>query len=236
MHLQISLHHVSMTRLETNQPDCIIRGNADIVISRKEIGDERATQRIREHNAKRMLAYSSVAQLGYVFMGIGLGTAAGVAAACFQIIAHACTKSLLFLCVGRLSSTVGHNKHLAVLRGSGWEAPVAGIGFGVGALSMVGIPLFGGFAAKVHFANASISGDEKILLTLLVLAVSSILNALYYIPAVLAIWSDRREASGHVEHDRFNSAAVILLSLAVILLGINFQPIMDVIVRGLQLM
>ena len=68
------------------------------------------------------------------------------------------------------------------------------------------------------------------------LAVSSILNALYYIPAVLAIWSDRKEASGHVEHDRFNSAAVLVLSVAVILLGINFQPIMDVIVRGLQLM
>ena len=191
---------------------------------------------IREHNAKRMLAYSSVAQLGYVFMGIGLGTEAGVAAACFQIIAHACTKSLLFLCVGRLSSTVGHSKHLAFLRGSGWEAPIAGLGFGVGALSMVGIPLFGGFAAKVHFANASIAGDEKILLTLLVLAVSSILNALYYIPAVIAVWSDRKPLPAGVERDRANSAAVILLSAAVIFLGVNFQPIMDIIVRGLQLM
>ena len=191
---------------------------------------------IREHNAKRMLAYSSVAQLGYVFMGIGLGTAAGVAAACFQIIAHACTKSLLFLCVGRLSSTVGHNKHLAVLRGSGWEAPLAGIGFGVGALSMIGIPLFGGFAAKVNFAGASIAGREKIFLTLLVLAVSSILNALYYIPAVIAIWSDRKVGPGVVEHDRANSVAVVILAAAVIFLGVNFQPIMDIIARGLQLM
>ena len=191
---------------------------------------------MREHNAKRMLAYSSVAQLGYVFMGVGLGTAAGVAAACFQIIAHACTKSLLFLSVGRLSSTVEHNKHLAVLRGSGWEAPVAGLGFGVGALSMVGIPLFGGFAAKVYFAGASIADREKIALTLGVLAVSSILNALYYIPAVIAVWSDRKAASGHIEHDRASSAAVIILAVAVILLGTCFQPIMDVIVRGLQLM
>ncbi len=191
---------------------------------------------IREHNAKRMLAYSSVAQLGYVFMGIGLGTEAGIAAACFQIIAHAFTKALLFLCVGRLSSTVGHSKHLAVLRGSGWEAPLAGVGFAVGALSMVGIPLFGGFAAKVNFASASIIGDEKILLTLLVLAVSSILNALYYIPAVIAIWSDRNTAPSVIEHDGFNSAAVILLSAAVIFLGINFQPVMDIIVRGLQLL
>ena len=69
-----------------------------------------------------MLAYSSVAQLGYVFMGIGLGTEAGIAAACFQMLAHACTKSLLFVSVGRLASTTGHDKDLSALRGSAWNS------------------------------------------------------------------------------------------------------------------
>lgn len=189
-----------------------------------------------EHHAKRMLAYSSVAQLGYVFMGLGLGTAAGVAAACFQILAHACTKSLLFLCVGRLSATAGHNKHLAELRGSGWAAPMAGIGFAVGALSMIGIPLFGGFAAKLHFAGASIAGQEKTFLTLLGLALSSILNALYYIPAVIAVWSERGSRHAPAARDRFSSAAIAALILCVIFLGVGFQGVMDVIRRGLALM
>ena len=89
---------------------------------------------------------------------------------------------------------------------------------------------------EMCFAGASIAGREKIFLTLLVLAVSSILNALYYIPAVIAIWSDRKVGPGVVEHDRANSVAVVILAAAVILLGVNFQPIMDIIARGLQLM
>ena len=191
---------------------------------------------MKETHAKRMLAYSSVAQLGYVFMGIGLGTAEGVAAACFQILAHAFTKPLLFVSVGRLAATVGHDKQLSALRGSAWNAPLAGIGFGVGALSMVGIPLFGGFAAKVNFAGASIFGDEKLILTLGVLALSSILNALYYIPALIGIWSSRQADAVHVHRDRTCELAVILLIVGVLFLGVCFSPVMDLIVRGLELM
>ena len=189
-----------------------------------------------ETHAKRMLAYSSVAQLGYVFMGLGLGTEAGVAAACFQILAHAFTKPLLFISVGRLASTVGHDKQLSALRGSAWNAPLAGIGFGVGALSMVGIPLFGGFAAKVNFAGASIFGDEKLILTLGVLAISSILNALYYIPALIGVWSDRQSGAKHAQRDRSCTLAIVLLIAGVFFLGVCFSPVMDLIVRGLELM
>ena len=195
---------------------------------------------IRETHAKRMLAYSSVAQLGYVFMGIGLGTEAGVAAACFQILIHAFTKPLLFVSVGRLASTVGHDKQLRSLRGTAWKTPLAGLGFGIGALSMVGIPLFGGFAAKVNFAAASIFADTKIVLTLAVLAISSVLNALYYIPAVINIWSDRKEAAmaeaNTAEKDPTAAAAIVLLALGVLFLGVCFTPVMNIITRGLALM
>ena len=191
---------------------------------------------IRETHAKRMLAYSSVAQLGYVFMGIGLGTPAGVAAACFQILAHAFTKPLLFVSVGRLASTVGHDKQLRSLRGTAWGCPLAGLGFGVGALSMVGIPLFGGFAAKVNFSTASIFGDEKVALTLGVLALSSILNALYYIPALINIWSEKNPNAKDAEKDYTATAAIVLLAAGVLFLGLRFTPVMDLIVRGLELM
>ena len=191
---------------------------------------------IRETHAKRMLAYSSVAQLGYVFMGIGLGTPAGVAAACFQILAHAFTKPLLFVSVGRLASTVGHDKQLRSLRGTAWSCPLAGLGFGVGALSMVGIPLFGGFAAKVNFSSASIFGDEKVALTLGVLALSSILNALYYIPALINIWSEKSPNAKDAEKDYTATAAIVLLAAGVLFLGLRFTPVMDLIVRGLELM
>ena len=117
---------------------------------------------------------------------------------------------------------------------------MAGIGFGIGALSMVGIPLFGGFAAKVNFATASVFTDTKIVLTLAVLAISSVLNALYYIPAVINIWSIRREAAlpeaGKAKKDLTATAAIILLACGVLFLGVCFTPVMDIIVRGLELM
>ena len=191
---------------------------------------------LRETHAKRMLAYSSVAQLGYVFMGIGLGTEAGVAAAVFQILAHAFAKPLLFVSVGRLASTMHHDKQLRALRGSAWKTPLAGFGFGIGALSMVGIPLFGGFAAKVNFSTASLFSDSKVALTLFVLALSSVLNALYYIPALINIWSEKRPDAERAKKDPTAAAAIITLALGVLLLGVCFTPVMNLIVRGLELL
>src|SRR5699024_6976526 len=95
---------------------------------------------MRENHIKRMLAYSSVAQVGYIFMGIGLGSSEGMIASCFHILVHACCKPLLFLCAGRLSAVSGHHKSLRNLRGSAYRDIGAGIGFTVGALSMIGIP------------------------------------------------------------------------------------------------
>ena len=191
---------------------------------------------MRETHAKRMLAYSSVAQLGYVFMGLGLGTEAGVAAAVFQILAHAFTKPLLFVSVGRLASTTHHDKQLRALRGSAWNCPIAGFGFGIGALSMVGIPLFGGFAAKVNLSTASLFSDSKIALTLFVLALSSVLNALYYIPALINIWSEKNPDAARAEKDTTATAAIVLLACGVLFLGLCFTPVMNLIVRGLELM
>ncbi len=177
-----------------------------------------------------------MAQLGYVFMGIGLGTAAGVAAACFQILAHAFTKPLLFVSVGRLASAAGHDKQLSALRGSAWSCPLAGLGFGVGALSMVGIPLFGGFAAKAGLALGALDGGFKVAAALGVLALSSVLNALYYLPALIDLWSDPPAGAKRLAPDNACAAAILLLAAGVLTLGLCFSPVMDLIVRGLALL
>lgn len=190
---------------------------------------------LREYHAKRLLAYSSVAQLGYVFMGIGLCTEAGVAAAVFQMLTHAFTKPLLFVSVGRLSCAAGHEKQLSALRGSAWNDPLAGIGFGIGALSMVGVPLMAGFTAKLGLASASVGGGMRSALSLFVLALSSVLNAMYYIPALINIWKSPRRA-GKLDRDRAFAAGAIALMIAVLALGIFFLPATELIERGLELM
>lgn len=192
---------------------------------------------IRESHVKRMLAYSSVAQVGYIFMGIGLVSNAGIAAAIFHILVHATSKPLLFLCAGRLSDVTGHKKDLHDLYGSAYRAPLAGIGFTVGALSMIGIPLFAGFTSKLNFATASVQTTEKTVLTLLVLALSSVLNAMYYIPAVTVIWSrDKAETYTARKRDYAFGIACCALILGIFVLGIWYDPIRHIITRGLWLM
>ena len=200
---------------------------------------------MRERHIKRMLAYSSVAQIGYIFMGMGLGTMAGLTASCFHILVHACCKPLLFSCAGRLSAVSGHHKSLRNLRGSAYRDIAAGLGFTVGALSMIGIPLFGGFVSKLYFASASLP-TNKTALTLLTIALSTVLNALYYVPALLAIWvrppaEEEKALLADVSRedlafDRSFTAAAVVLTAGIFALGIFYHPVLDVIEAGLRLM
>ena len=137
-----------------------------------------------------MLAYSSVAQIGYIFMGIGLGSEAGMLAACFHVLAHAVTKSMLFLCCGTFIEEAGGKEQLENLKGAAYRNPLAGIAFIVGAMSMIGVPLFAGFISKLYFAEAALEmTGTRLVLVLAALAISMILNAMYFLPSIIAIWS-----------------------------------------------
>ncbi len=195
---------------------------------------------LKENHIKRMLAYSSVSQLGYIFMGIGIGTDAGILAACFQILVHACTKPMLFSCAGALSAARGHSKNLADLKGAAYENRLAGTGFTVGALSMVGIPLLAGFAAKMFFAGSAVSaGYVKMWAALIVLALSTVLNALYYIPAVAVIWSRPDDKSLPEKHAKCGvsfAVSTAAFMCCVFFLGIFYRPVMTLIESGLALL
>ncbi|MBQ9268792.1 MAG: sodium:proton antiporter [Oscillospiraceae bacterium] len=151
---------------------------------------------IRSGSLNRMVAYSSAAQIGYIFMGLGLGTEAGFTAALFQILAHAVTKSLLFLTTPRLSLVSGDSMLFQRIQGSGRRAKDAGVFFTVAALSMVGIPVFAGFSAKLLFAVAAVETGRPwvILAVMAALGVSSVLNVLYFIRTVIRIYAKPQDA------------------------------------------
>lgn len=140
----------------------------------------------------RMIAFSSAAQIGYIFMGIGIGGTAGYTAALFHIMAHSVTKSLLFLTTPRLAEVSGNSLRFRNLQGAGLRDPSAGFFFGAAGLSMIGIPVFAGFASKLLFATAAVrcGSDRRLILVMLVLAVSSLLNALYFIRTLIRIFTE----------------------------------------------
>ncbi|MEG1743932.1 MAG: proton-conducting transporter membrane subunit, partial [Clostridia bacterium] len=146
-------------------------------------------QAIKENNLNRMIAFSSAAQIGYIFVGIGLGTAAGTIAAIFHMLTHALTKPLLFTAADGLIDATGNKKDFLSLQGSAHRNKIAGFGFAVGAISMVGLPVFAGFVSKLLFATAAVECDEKTLITLIVLAISTILNTIYFLRTVIRIYT-----------------------------------------------
>lgn len=157
---------------------------------------------LKERHIKRMIAYSSVAQIGYIFMGIGLGSTVGIMAACFHILSHAFTKPMLFCSAGALVDASGHNYDFKKLRGSALKNPLAGIAFTVGGLSMIGIPLMAGFPSKLYFSTGAIQGDWfRLGVVLTALAISTVLNALYYLPAIINMWTPKKSQEASHGHD-----------------------------------
>ena len=161
---------------------------------------------------KRRLAYSTVAQIGYVFLGIGLGTPWGLAAGMLHIIVHAFMKTCLFLCAGAIAYQTGR-KHVNEFTGMGYMMPITMGAFSVAAFSMVGIPLFGGFISKYGLALGSLEANLPLLI--LVIILSGLLNATYYFPIIGQAYFSQEESSGDNHTDRKFKRDQIPLSMLV---------------------
>lgn len=98
-------------------------------------------------NIKRLLAYSSVAQVGYMMLGVGLDSITGLTATLAHLFNHAVMKCALFLAVGSIVLRLG-NCELASLRGLGKRMPITMAAFVAGGLSLIGVPLTVGFVSK----------------------------------------------------------------------------------------
>lgn len=193
---------------------------------------------IRESDVRRMIAFSSVAQIGYIFMGIGMGTEAGMIAAIFHILTHAATKSLLFIAAIGLTDVSGYSRSFYEITGSGYRNKIAGVGFTVGSLSMVGVPLFSGFVSKYLFSASAVQLSGKMMPALICLAISTILNAIYFMKTVIRIYTP-------VKNDKYESvrsrnmklyfATIVLFIIINVSLGVNSHPVVNFIEMGLEM-
>lgn len=193
---------------------------------------------IRQKDIQYMNAWSSAAQMGYIYLGISLGTWAGMAAALLQIIVHSAVKAGIFISSGYLSKACNSGKNL---KGAAYKDIWAGILFTAGALSMVGIPVFAGFGVKYElYREAFHLLDSRIEYAVIpvVLAVSTILNAAYYLKTAVVIWmpADRNEKpalqlSGKVFLSRKIVFAVFLLLNLV--MGLAFSRLFEFILNSI---
>ena len=103
---------------------------------------------LTQDDLKRLLAYSSVSQMGYVLVGIGLGTYLGCYGGLFHLLNHALCKSLLFMCVGAVMYATGARR-ISELGGLRSQMPITSACFFLGALALAGFPPLNGFWSKL---------------------------------------------------------------------------------------
>lgn len=193
---------------------------------------------IKENDVRRMIAFSSVAQIGYIYMGIGMGTQAGMAASVFHVLSHAATKSLLFIAAIGLTDVSGGSRQFVELTGAAYRNKWAGVAFTVGSLSMVGVPLFSGFISKLLFAQAAVQNNVKMLPALIVLGISTVLNAIYFMKTVIRIYTpveDRSYESVKFGGMKLYAATLVGFIILNVFLGVSSQPVVDLIGQGLAM-
>ena len=193
-----------------------------------------------QQDIRRMTAYSSVAQIGYIYMAVGLGTDAGTAAAMFQLIAHSLSKALLFIAIGGLCEGCGGRHILKDLRGAGYRAPLAGAAFTLGTLSMIGVPLLSGFMVKLYYARAALAlGPWQMIVVLAVLAVSTALNAVYFGRALISLYALDAGEIGERKHIYSGvcfALGCLALCAATVALGVMPAPVLQALLDGIGML
>ena len=175
-----------------------------------------------QDSVKRLLAWSSIAQLGYMVLGLGLGTAAGVAASLLHLFNHAVMKVALFLAIGNLVYRVGSDA-LGNLAGLGRRMPWTMGAFLVAAMSLVGVPLTAGFVSKWYLLRAALADGMWPIAA--VILVSSLLAAVYMwrvVNAALFTPAHPDTVQAHVHEAHWTMVApVVVLALANVWFGVE---------------
>ena len=179
-----------------------------------------------QNDIKRMLAYSSISQIGYVLLGIGLGTPLGILGGLFHLLNHAVFKALLFLNSGSIERSTG-TRALDRMGGLAKRMPITAATSATASLAIAGIPPLNGFWSKLIIVVALVQAKRHAFALIAVL--SSVLTLWYYLiiqrraffGQLNEAWKDVREAPAWM------SVSTVILGLLCIGLGLLFPLVIQ---------
>lgn len=152
---------------------------------------------IVQNNAKTLLAYSSVAQIGYIILGISMASITGLMASILHIFNHALMKGALFMAVGAVFYRVG-SVEVKAFQGLGRKMPWTMAAFTIAGLSLIGVPLTVGFVSKWYLVSAALEQGNWVVAALVLLGS---LLAVLYIGRVLEAAYFRNPSGAENERD-----------------------------------
>ncbi len=180
---------------------------------------------IYQDNVKRLLAYSSVAQVGYMILGVSMGNAPGLAGGIIHMFNHALMKGGLFMAMGAVYYVIGSVK-LQDMAGLGKRMPLTAAAIVAGGFSLIGVPLTAGFISKWYLVEGAFAGGWWPIAILIML--SSLLAVIYVWRVVeMMYFVNPAVGSGNVQE-----APLSLLIPTYVLIGATFWFGIDASMTG----
>jgi multicomponent Na+:H+ antiporter subunit D len=176
---------------------------------------------IAQKDLRRMLAFSSVAQICYVALGIGLANPLGLIGAMLHILNHAVMKGTLFQAAGGIRYSTGLTQ-ISRFAGLGRRMPWTMAAFSVAAISMIGIPPAAGFFSKWYLVLGSVDAGNWIFVA--VILISSLLNAVYFFRVLEKVYTSPPGSDDivntAVDPPRDMLAPMIIMAVSILVLGV----------------
>jgi multicomponent Na+:H+ antiporter subunit D len=182
---------------------------------------------IGTHNVKRMLAYSTLAQVGFILVAIGWGTDLALMTAIVFAFNHSLIKAAMLMLAGYVASRASvKSAAFDIVTGVGRPLPLAGLLFFVGSLALAGIPPTNGFVSKSLLFSSGIEG--AFLWSLLLIGVPSIFTLMYTIRAFQRIWWQEPAEGIYTKPAGDQLVAPVLLLILIVALGVWASPLVTV--------
>ncbi|MCJ7688989.1 MAG: hypothetical protein MUO60_06695 [Clostridiaceae bacterium] len=180
---------------------------------------------LAQTDVKRLLAYHSISQMGYILLGVGLGTELGLAGGLYHMVNHAIFKGLLFLCMGAVIYSTGTRK-LDNLGGLWKRMPITTSTCIIAALAISGMPPFNGFASKTVLAKAAT--DFSFVLKFVMIITAALTFASFFKLINYTFFGEPKKQLIIIkEVPILMMLPMIVLAILCVLLGINAQFVLD---------
>jgi len=186
-----------------------------------------------QEDIKRLLAYSSIANIGYIFAGISVGMMSGVgeeaailgiAGGLLHVLNHSIMKGMLFLCAGAFIHELG-TRNLEELKGIGRKMPVTTFSFFIGCLAIAGVPGLSGFTSKLMIIWGAVVGGQIVLAALTL--INSALSVVYYLRLIhIILFAKPTREMEHVkEAPLLMLIPIVILTIQIFLIGIVWPKV-----------
>lgn len=178
---------------------------------------------IQQNNIKRMLGYSSIAQAGYVMVGLAtvglspVSATVGQSSILFFLLSYSLTNLAAFIAIIAISNKINSDQ-INDFSGMGKRSPLMSLALTLGLISLIGMPPAAGFMAKFYLFGAAV--QQNLLWLVIIAVLNSVISAYYYLRVVRMMWMGQPASDEKVEASGALKLALALSSLGVLLFGL----------------